>query len=88
MGIEFITGAFHTRLGELGDEDDEVLAQTEVDYFESRPHLGVTWSPSDNLDLFLRAGVAMGRVLDYHEAGREVITGAGGFAELGLRTQF
>jgi len=59
-----------------------------VNYFESRPTVGVVYRGFKDMDVFANAGVAMGRKFDYFRAGHEAIIGGAPFFEVGLRARF
>lgn len=87
IGISFASGSYRTHLGGIGDDDAE-LRNAVVNYFESRPTLGVVYRGFGHMDLFANAGVAMGRKFDYFRAGREVVIGGAPFIEIGFRGRF
>ncbi|MCC6156302.1 MAG: hypothetical protein IT367_21225 [Candidatus Hydrogenedentes bacterium] len=87
LGIAFVSGSFRTHLSGLEDDDAE-LRDAIVNYFESRPTLGVVYRGFDGIDLFADTGVAMGRKFDYFRAERETIIGAAPFFEMGIRAKF
>lgn len=87
MGISFISGSYRTHLSGLPDEDAD-LRDAIVNYFESRPNVGVVYRGFDGIDIFANAGVAMGRKFDYFRADRQVVIGGAPFFEMGLRARF
>lgn len=87
LGISFVSGSFRTHLSGL-DDDDADLRDAMVNYFESRPTLGVVYRGFAGMDVFADVGVAMGRKFDYFRTGKEAIIGAAPFLEMGLRARF
>lgn len=87
LGISFVSGSYRTHLSGI-DDDDAELRNAIVNYFESRPTLGVVYRGFAGIDLFANTGVAMGRKFDYFRAGKETIIGGAPFFELGLRAHF
>jgi len=87
LGISFISGSYRTHLSGIRDDDAE-LRDAMVNYFESRPTVGVVYRGFKDMDVFANAGVAMGRKFDYFRAGHEAIIGGAPFFEVGLRARF